>query len=102
MADIDLVSWRRYRSLRLMCCAVVLLAASGVAAASDFQGVVSFGGVPVPGATVTVTVGGKKFVAVTDRQGFYSFPGLADGAATIRDTDDGLLDAGAGGDYCAG
>jgi trimeric autotransporter adhesin len=85
MADIDLVSWRRvYRSLRLMCCALVLLAASGMAVAADFQGVVSFGGVPVPGVTVTVTLGGKKFVAVTDRQGFYSFPGLADGAGTIQ------------------
>ena len=49
----------------------VLIAASGVAWASEYHGLVTVGGVPVPGATVTVTQGGKKYVTVTDTQGFY-------------------------------
>jgi hypothetical protein len=62
----------------------VLLAAAASASASEYHGVVTFGGLPVPGATVTVTQGGKKIVTVTDTQGFYSFPTLADGAATVE------------------
>ncbi len=61
----------------------VLLAACGAASASEYRGLVTFGGVPVPGATVTVTQGGKKYVTVTDTQGFYAIPDLADGAATV-------------------
>jgi hypothetical protein len=53
------------------------------AMAAEYHGLVSFGGFPVPGATVTVTQGGKKFVTVTDLQGLYTFPTLADGAATV-------------------
>src|ERR1051326_598322 len=48
------------------------------------HGQVMFGGVPVPGATVTVSQGEKRFVAVTDQQGGYSFPELADGPFTIQ------------------
>ncbi len=51
--------------------------------AAEYHGLVSFGGFPVPGATVTLTQAGKKFVTVTDLQGFYSFPTLADGPATM-------------------
>ena len=52
--------------------------------ASEQQGVVTFGGLPVPGATVTATQGDKKFSTVTDAQGKYRFPDLADGAWTIQ------------------
>jgi trimeric autotransporter adhesin len=84
MAGTELSLWRRvYRSLRLLCCVVVLLAAAGAAMASEYHGIVSFNGLPVPGVTVTVTQGGKKFVTVTDAQGFYSLPTLADGATSI-------------------
>jgi hypothetical protein len=62
--------------------APLLLTASS-AMAAEYHGLVSFGGLPVPGATVTVTQGGKKFIVVTDTQGFYSFLALADGAATV-------------------
>src|SRR5262245_37914101 len=34
---------------------------------------------PVPGATVVLTRGNQKFSTVTDRQGLYEFPDLADG-----------------------
>ena len=52
--------------------------------ASEYHGLVTFHGLPVPGATVTVTQAGKKYVTVTDTQGFYSLPTLADGAATLK------------------
>lgn len=48
------------------------------------QGRVMFGNVPVPGATVTAIQGEKKFVAVTDPQGTYSFPDLAEGPFAIQ------------------
>src|SRR6185295_18445048 len=51
---------------------------------SEHHGQVIFGGVPVPGATVTAAQGDKKFVAITDLQGAYSFPELADGPFTIQ------------------
>ena len=55
MAGTKIVLWRRvYRSLRLLCCVVVLLAAAGAAMASEYHGIVSFNGLPVPGVTVTV------------------------------------------------
>lgn len=47
--------------------------------ATEHRGVVKFGGIPVPGVTVTATQGDKKFTAVTDDQGVYDFPDLADG-----------------------
>ncbi len=52
--------------------------------ASEQHGEVTFGGLPVPGATVTATQGEKKITAVTDPRGAYSFPDLADGVWTIR------------------
>jgi len=63
--------------------ALAWLAVSGLAAA-EHRGQVNFAGLPVPGATVTATAGEKKFVAVTDQQGAYSFPDLADGVWTIQ------------------
>lgn len=68
----------------LFVCAIVCLTASNAAAASEYRGQVTFRGFPVPGATVTATQGDKKFVAVTDEQGLFSFPDLADGTWTIE------------------
>jgi hypothetical protein len=62
---------------------IAWLAAFGLAAA-EHHGLVKFGGLPVPGATVTATQSDKKLVAVTDQQGAYSFPDLADGTWTIQ------------------
>jgi hypothetical protein len=56
---------------------------SGLGAA-EHHGQVNFNGLAVPGATVTATGGDQKFVAVTDQQGAYSFPGLADGVWSIQ------------------
>ncbi len=66
------------RIIAVSCLAVAVLAAS------EHHGQVTFGTLPVPGATVTVTQGDKKFVAITDPKGAYSFPDLADGAWKIQ------------------
>jgi trimeric autotransporter adhesin len=47
--------------------------------AAEHKGKVQFGGLPVPGATVTATQGDRTLVAITDMQGNYSFPDLPDG-----------------------
>ena len=52
--------------------------------ASEHRGQVKFGGLPVPGATVTATQGDKRLTAVTDMDGAYSFADLPDGQWTIR------------------
>ena len=69
------------RALRFL--AVACLAVCGLAA-SEHHGLVKFGSVPVPGATITATKGDKKAVAVTDDTGAYSFPDLEDGVWKIQ------------------
>src|SRR5258708_28441816 len=51
---------------------------------AEQHGLVKFGGLPVPGATVTASQGEKKFVAITDPQGAYSFADLQDGVWAIQ------------------
>ena len=53
-------------------------------AATEHHGQVIFNGLPVPGVSVTATHDGKRLTAVTDQQGAYAFPDLADGVWTIR------------------
>ena len=53
-------------------------------AASEHRGVVKFGGLALPGATVTATQGDKKVTAVTDLDGAYAFRDLADGNWNIE------------------
>jgi trimeric autotransporter adhesin len=60
-------------------CAVVCLCASMAAWATEYHGQVFYGGVPVPGATVTVVRGDQSLTTITDRQGLYEFVDLADG-----------------------
>jgi hypothetical protein len=52
--------------------------------ASEHRGVVKFGGLPMPGATVTATQGDRRLTAVTDEQGAYSFASLTDGTWSIQ------------------
>ncbi len=52
--------------------------------ASPFHGAVTYGGLPLPGATVTVTHDGKKLTAITDQGGLYHFDDLPDGVWTIQ------------------
>jgi trimeric autotransporter adhesin len=71
--------------LILMWSALAWVAVSGAAMASEYHGQVTFGGLPVPGSTVTVTAtqGSKKVVAISDDQGVFYFPDLADGTWAI-------------------
>jgi len=52
--------------------------------AAEHHGTVKFGGLPVPGATITATKGDKKLATTTDENGRYSFADLSDGAWTIE------------------
>jgi hypothetical protein len=54
------------------------------AAAADHYGRVTFGGIPVPGATVTVIQHDTQRVTVTDQQGVYHFADIGDGAWALR------------------
>ena len=63
---------------------VAILHAGLLAWATEYHGQVFFKGLPVPGATVMVTQGGKRFETVTDLQGLYEFANLADGAWRIQ------------------
>lgn len=78
-----MISQNLVKLVRRALCMLVLMAASSAAMASEYRGLVTSGGLPVPGATVTVAQGSKKIVAVTDLQGFYSFPTLVDGPAMV-------------------
>jgi carboxypeptidase family protein/TonB-dependent receptor-like protein len=55
-----------------------------VLSGAEHHGQVKFGGLPVPGATVTASQPGKTLTAITDPQGTYSFQDLPDGAWTIQ------------------
>ncbi len=55
-----------------------------VALASEHSGIVTLGGLPIPGATVTATQGDKKVTAVTDNMGAYVFADLADGTWSVQ------------------
>ena len=70
-----LVHFLRYAGM--ICLVVFLLPAS------EHHGLVKFGGLPVPGATVTASQGDKKLSTVTDPAGAYAFADLADGTWTI-------------------
>lgn len=71
-----------HRSRQLVC-ALVWLLFSALAAASPFRGTVTFGGLPLPGATITATQGIKTFSTVSDQAGAFEFDDLADGKWTI-------------------
>ena len=72
---------RRLSSVKLMLLRITAVVCLTVAclAAAEHRGQVQFAGLPVPGATITVTQGDKKLVAITDGKGIYTFPDLADG-----------------------
>jgi hypothetical protein len=52
--------------------------------ASEHKGVVKYAGLPVPGASVTATMGEKKVSVVTDDTGLYDFTDLADGVWKLK------------------
>jgi len=76
--------WRRARRILYLVCTLSALGFANLAAASEYHGLVTFGGLPVPGATITVTQGTKKLTTVSEQGGIYNFPDLADGPWTIE------------------
>ena len=74
--------WKR--AIRRLCFSIVACMAVFGLAAAEHHGQVKFNGVPVPGATVTATQGDKKQIAVTDLQGDYAFPDLAEGVWAMQ------------------
>ncbi len=76
------MAWRRVKSYFRLC--VIAWLGAGGLIASQHYGEVTFGGLPVPGATVTATQAGKTFTTITDQQGIYSFPDLADGTWVFK------------------
>ncbi len=61
---------------------MVLLAS--VAGLFGQSGVVKSGNQPIPGATVTASVGGQKLVTITDQAGHYSFSGAPAGDCSLE------------------
>ncbi len=74
--------WRAAKTAILS--TLVWLCVAMPAQAREYHGVVTFGGLPVPGATVTATQGSKKLSAVTDQGGVYNFNDLPDGQWTLE------------------
>jgi uncharacterized GH25 family protein len=68
--------------LRVVC--LFLLLTANTAWAVEHHGQVMFNGFPVPGATVSLTLGGKVFSTTTDQQGLYEFPDLPVGTWAVR------------------
>jgi len=81
----------------------VLLFAVSAEAATDHYGRVTFGGLPVPGVSVTATQGDRTVVTVTGQDGVFRLPALDDGTWIVRvemqgfatATQDITIDAGA-------
>src|SRR5690349_12374562 len=72
--NVSTPSMSKYLRIALLAAAITL-----PLAAVQHQGQVKFGGLPLPGATVTATMGDQKKVAVADQQGVYTFADLAEG-----------------------
>lgn len=72
------------RATAYLACLALSVALALPLAAAEHRGMVMFGGLPVPGATVTASQADKKLTAVTDEQGVYTFPNLSDGLWNIQ------------------
>lgn len=76
---------QRFENYVVILLTIACLAASSFSAfPGGYQGQVSFNGFAVPGVTVTATQGDKKFVAVTDETGTFTFPDITNGTWTIQ------------------
>jgi hypothetical protein len=62
---------------------VCLVLAAQTLWAAEYHGRVRYGSVPVPGATVTLTQGSTELSTLTDSQGLYEFPKIAEGSWKI-------------------
>lgn len=73
----------RHRRIGVHIACVCLVLAAQTLWAAEYHGRVRYGGVPVPGATVTLTQGADELSTVTDSQGVYEFPKIAEGSWKI-------------------
>ena len=71
---------RSRRRIKRRLLAAALWLAGSVLIAAEQHGQVTYQGLPVPGATVTLSQGSTVNTAVTDERGLYSFAQLAEGA----------------------
>lgn len=71
--------WRRWLLVALLC-----LCTSVLSHASEYYGHVTFGGLPVPGATITATQDTKSFSVTSDEGGVFHFADLPDGQWKIE------------------
>ena len=65
---------------------LLCLCAVALARASEYYGQITFGGLPVPGATITATQGSKTFSVTSDEGGVFHFDDLSDGQWKIEVT----------------
>ena len=72
------------KRLSQLVCVVAFLLLAKFTAASSYYGKVTYNGLTVPGATVTVTQAEQKFTTVTDAGGVYHFSDLKDGSWKIE------------------
>ena len=74
------------RSLISMLAMLAAICCSVAAAASEYRGVITFGGLPLPGATVTLSQGTQQLTTISDQSGAYRFENVADGTWKIEVT----------------
>ncbi len=67
----------------VMAASLAWIGAAEIAAASPYAGQVTFGGLPLPGATITASRGADRFTVTSDQSGHYRFEDLADGDWSI-------------------
>jgi hypothetical protein len=70
--------------MKLSIALLLCLAASSLAHATSYFGAITFGGLPVPGVTITATQGSKTVSVISDEGGVFHFDDLSDGPWKIE------------------
>ena len=77
-----MTQWRRFT--RCLIALLLCFCTSALARASAYFGEITFGGIPVPGVTITATQGSKTFSVTSDEGGVFHFDDLPDGQWKIE------------------
>src|SRR5436190_21999851 len=77
-------SRRCRRAWAVFAVALLLGGSNEAAAGGEHSGEVTFGGLPVPGVTVTAASGDRQLVTTTDERGRFQLPDASTGVRTIR------------------
>ena len=77
-----MTQWRRFT--RSLIALLLCFCTSTLARASAYFGEITFGGLPVPGVTITATQGSKTFSVTSDEGGVFHFDDLPDGQWKIE------------------